>query len=399
MKVTSKIKKRKRVLFYEPSTGYGGSARCLLGWLKYIDEKKVKPFVAVHFDGPAIKAMKRSEIRVINIFYFKFLQQLSMVIKGSTIPAYIVFIFEFILNIIPVTIYLMLIIQVKKISLVDVNSSIITGIPGILAAKFTGTPCVCHIHDTRLMTTKEKLFTKTITKFFILTKKAMHLYSDLGKERMVLLYNALDLQAWKTSDQTQCVYKELAISSDDIVVGMVGRITKGKGHSEFLKAAEMVSKERQDVTFLIVGGAVFTDKGYERYLWQLAAKSVASERIIFTGWRDDVREVMSSIDILAFPTTTFPEGFPVTCVEAMALSKPVIASDIPGPSEIVVDNVTGFLVGPGDEKALADKILYLIKNPLASKEMGLAGRKHAESFFDVKKSVKKIEEVYEKIVG
>ncbi len=387
------------VLYYEPSTGYGGSARCLSGWLKHMNKNKIKPIVSVHFNGPVIRGIRESGVPVVNIFYFNFLKQLSMKIKGREFLAYIVFAAEFILNIVPVALRLVLIIKRKKIDLVDVNSSIITGIPGILAAKFAGVPCVCHLHDTRSLTSKEKFLVKDVRKFFILTKEALHLYDSLGQERMILLYNGLELQTWKISGNAQHIRQELKIPTKNIVVGMAGRITNGKGQPEFLRAAEIVGKSRNDVTFLIVGGTVFTDKDYEAEMHRLASKFRVNDRIIFTGWRDDIRELMSMFDIFVFPTTTFPEGFGMVCIEAMALNKPVVASDIPGPSEIVADELTGFLVTPGDERALAEKILYLIANPLILKKMGAAGRKRVEILFDVKKTVEIIENVYEEILA
>ena len=76
----------------------------------------------------------------------------------------------------------------------------------------------------------------------------------------------------------------------------------------------------------------------------------------------------------------------------------ICASDIPGPSDIVVDGETGFLVSPGDIKALAEKMIYLLENPDVARKMGEKGRKRVKEHFDIRKTVKSIESIYESLL-
>lgn len=119
------------------------------------------------------------------------------------------------------------------------------------------------------------------------------------------------------------------------------------------------------------------------------------EEIIFTNWQSNIFEVINNFEILVQATTTFPEGFGLTIIEAMALKKPVIATNIPGPSDIVVDGENGFLVPPGDVKELSKKINFLLDNTSVSKRMGEKGRIVVKEKFDITKKVKIIEQIYE----
>jgi len=248
------------------------------------------------------------------------------------------------------------------------------------------------------MTKKEIYFGKMVHTFFVLTKDALRVYGDLGRDRLVLLYNGIDPEDCKMSQAVKERRLEFNIPEQDFIFGVVGRITKGKGHVEFIRAAYQLVKTRKNVSFVIVGGIVVVDKDYETLLHKMVEKLDLRNRVIFTGWRDDVKEVMSIFDVLVFPTTTFPEGFGLVCVEAMSLGKPVIASFIPGPSEIVMDGYTGFLIQPGDVDALVEKMEFLLDSKNTCNEMGIAGRQRVKELFDIRLATRKLEAVYEFIM-
>lgn len=390
--------KKNNILFYEPSTGYGGSARCLLAWLKNLDLNKFNPIIVTYFNGPAIKNMRNLGYRVIKIPYLAALKRMLLTTRGGSLLSYLLFIFEITINGSVSIIFLVCLIISNRINLIDINTSISTGIAGILASLFTRRPCVCHIHDTRALTKKEVFFARFVSRFFVLTKEAYSLYSlQLGKEKTITLYNGIDLLEKPAPQARETVKKEFNLN-DKPVVGIVGRIAKGKGHDDFVKAAKIVSNIMPQVKFMIVGGYVFTDKEYEQELKLFVKKLCLEDIVIFTGWRNDVKELMSVFDVLVFPSSTFPEGFGLTCIEAMALKKPVVATRIPGPTEIVEDGVTGFLVPPSDPAILAERIINLLKEPQLAKEMGVYGNKRADELFNIRKLTKRLEEEYSQVL-
>lgn len=392
--------KKIKILFFEPSTGYGGSARCLLSWLQNFTSGSIEPLVIHYFTGPAIKDIKMSGIRCLKVPYLSILKRLSLSSGGGGgLGSYLLFLLEFFCNTLPVAFYLSVIIFVKRIELIDINTSITTGMPAILASAITNIPCVCHIHDTRELTKKEIIFSRFVTQFLVLTNEAFRRYSkNIDSKKIRVLYNGANAAQEIIPSKTEAIKKEFGISGK-LTIGMAGRITRGKGHEDFIAAAKIISNQRQDLIFLIVGGYVVIDKEYELGLRKCVEKNGLTRKILFTGWRDDIKEMMSVFDIMVFPSSTFPEGFPLTCIEAMALGKPVIATNIPGPSEIVLDGVTGYLVPQSNPEILAERILNLVNDRELLTSMGKQGKMRAKEFFDISKLTKDLEAVYFNLLG
>ena len=178
------------------------------------------------------------------------------------------------------------------------------------------------------------------------------------------------------------------------VIGLVGRIVIGKGHEEFILASKEILKVRPDVKIVIVGDAKGGDGDYYEKIKKMIKKEKLEQKIIFTGWINDIGKVIADLDILIQATTTYPEGFGLTIVEAMALGKPVVATMVPGPSEIVVNNETGYLVRPEDVNAMANAILKLLNDPTLAAQMGKAGRRRVEELFDIRKNMKEVQSIY-----
>lgn len=127
-------------------------------------------------------------------------------------------------------------------------------------------------------------------------------------------------------------------------------------------------------------------------LSQLAVSLGVNSRVMFLGRRTDIPEILQSIDIFAL--TSISEGMSNTILEAMGSWLPVVASNVGGNPEIVVNDLTGFLVESNNENALADALAILIENPARRKEMGVAGRKLVETRFSLKTMVENYEEMY-----
>lgn len=387
--------KKVNILYFEPSTGYGGSSRCLLAWLRYLDRAVFNPVVVAYFNGPAIKNIKDLGVKVIKLPYINLIKKLSLTHEGRGLICYLIFIIDVLLNILPVSLLLALVIKLKKIEIIHINANVVFGIPGILASKMTKTPCICHIHETRHLNKKERFFAKWVDKFVVLTNGALDLYSkDIAKDKLKVVYNGIDLKEFNLINDNEKYRRKFNLNGINTVVGIVGRIAAGKGHDDFVESAITISKTDPTAKFLIVGSSILIDKNIEQKLRREVEKAGLTNNIIFTGWVDDVKQIMSLLDILVFPSSTFPEGFPLTCIEAMALSKPVIATNIPGPSEVVLDGISGYLVPPANPDVLTKRITELKENPLLAKKMGEAGRKRVGDLFDIKIITKQIQDIY-----
>ena len=296
------------ILYYEPSTGYGGSSRCLYSWLKHLNMSQFQPCVIIHFSGPVLKEIKQLGIRVIRLPYCDWFKKIILKKKGSII-CYFAFIAEVIVNIIPIALELFCIIKKKKIKLVDANASIVAAIPAIIASRLAKVPCVCHIHDTRTLTKKEVFFSAYVAKFIVLTQQAEDIYKKwIDSKKISVVYNGLDLEEWNNNDDQSSIKQEFNLNGRFSSVGVVGRIAQGKGHEDFVKAADIIRRQNPNTKFFVIGSSVLFDQKWEVYIKNLVNDLHLSENVIFTGWRTDIKKIMQLLDVVVFPSSDFPEG-------------------------------------------------------------------------------------------
>ena len=124
----------------------------------------------------------------------------------------------------------------------------------------------------------------------------------------------------------------------------------------------------------------------------LAGELGIRPQVHFLGFRSDVVELLKTIDVFALSSQW--EGLPVTILEAMAMGKPVVCTDVGGVSEVVVPDQTGLLVPPRSPETLARAIIHLLTNPVVARNIGRCGRERVETHFSVQVMVKKIEGLY-----
>src|SRR5262249_15934590 len=144
----------------------------------------------------------------------------------------------------------------------------------------------------------------------------------------------------------------------------------------FLKACQLVREAVPDVRILIVGEGTQREK-LERLAAELSIASAGS----FLGARDDIKELLSAMDVFVLTSPT--ESFPNAVLEAMAAGCPVVATSVGGVPEIVGEGDAGFLVPPGDVTAVSDRVLRLLNDPALRRAMGERGAQRAQDEFSV----------------
>ena len=375
----------KRILYYETGSGYGGSSKALRTILSSINRDEIKPYVVLKNSGPHLKMSEDIKpLTLINYYRPKKMKN----------PFYLLY---FIAMNIYEAIRLCIYIKKNEIDIVHINVNLMSGLPAAIASRIMRVSCICHLRQTRRLIKREKIFAPWISKFIALNKKAFDIYrQDIPEEKLVLIYDGINLDEF-SHVRHNSFRREMNLNSSPII-GMVGRIVRGKGQKEFILAAKKVLKTKPNTKFVIIGNSSGESDSYYKEVQELLKKEDMKKKIVFTGWRDDVINVISDLDILVLPSTTFPEGLPNVIIEAMALSRPVIATDIPGPSDIVENGKTGFLVPPGDIQVMAGRILQLLDDQALGVSMGKAGRRRVEELFDIKDKVKEIKRVYEKVM-
>ena len=189
---------------------------------------------------------------------------------------------------------------------------------------------------------------------------------------------------------------EAAIASPRI--GLIGRLAPWKGQHIFIRAASLVVKKFPSCKFQIIGAALFGEDDYERDLRALVKTLGLAGQVEFTGFRSDVADLIRRLDVVVHASTV-GEPFGQVVIEAMAASKPVVATRGGGVVEIVMDGVTGILVPMGDAESMAGAILKLIENTDMAREMGDAGKVWVEKCFTIEKTARQMEEVFVELLG
>ena len=150
---------------------------------------------------------------------------------------------------------------------------------------------------------------------------------------------------------------------------------------------------------MLVGDATFGEKEYVDELKRICVDRGLQEKVVFTGFRSDVREIMASLDLLVH-ASVLPDPLPTVLIEAMSLGLPVIAAAGGGVGEIVQDGISGLVVAPGDVAGMAEAVLRLLEHPEEARSMGEEGKRLAAVKFDIDKRTREMEkEICEVITG
>lgn len=173
--------------------------------------------------------------------------------------------------------------------------------------------------------------------------------------------NGVVVQA--TSTQAEAARRELGIDSDTRLVVHVGNIRPHKGHSNLIEAIARLGKLRHDVMVVSIGGEKYRDD-LERVRKE-AAEAGVNDQLRFLGRRTDAQSFLAAADVVVNPADV--EGLPVSVLEALALSKPVVATEVGGVPSVIEHGKSGLLVQPGDPQALAEAIDHALTSPDATR--------------------------------
>lgn len=207
--------------------------------------------------------------------------------------------------------------------------------------------------------------------------------TPLTEEKIKLLHNSIDTEKFNPSvvDRNK-VRNEYNIQENEILIGMMARFSPGKGHEEFILAANELSKKYNNLRFMIVGEPSKGEDNYAAEIKTLASSLSVIDKIIFTGFRKDTPEILAALDIFVFPSHA--EAFGIALAEALSMGVPSVCSNSDGVLDIAVDNVTSLLFEKKNWRDLKDKLEILINNEELRREFSIASRKRALDLFDIK---------------
>ncbi|MFB0565199.1 MAG: glycosyltransferase family 4 protein [Candidatus Aminicenantaceae bacterium] len=281
------------------------------------------------------------------------------------------------------------------------------GFLGRFAAKFAGVPIIVHTPHghvffgyfgpakTKLFILLEKIAARITDKIIALTEKEKDDTIKAGiadGDKFVVIFSGVELDKFKELPfyETQNFKKELGIPENSMVAGTVGRLETVKGPEFLIQAAQQIIPAYPNTFFIFAG-----DGNLRLSLERQARESGVESNVVFLGWRDDVVKIISIFDVFVLPSLN--EGMGRVLVEAMALNKPIVASNIGGIPDLVTQGRNGFLVPPKNPEKLAQHIQILLEDKQKREEMGLAGREMALNFSS-EKMVEIIAELYKKLL-
>jgi glycosyltransferase involved in cell wall biosynthesis len=204
--------------------------------------------------------------------------------------------------------------------------------------------------------------------------------------KIVSIPTGVDINRFDSEKTVPCLDKK------GFTVGTISVLRSWKGHTFLLKAIPDILKAIPDAVFYIAG----TGPQFENIKGLIGSMSLEG-KVLMLGHREDVPEIMASLDVLVHPSYS-NEGVPQSLLQALAMKKAVVASDAGAIKEVVIDGKTGFLTMPGNPGELAERVIELYKNPWLRAEFGREGRKLIEENYSLDKMLDRIESLYDSLL-
>jgi glycosyltransferase involved in cell wall biosynthesis len=281
----------------------------------------------------------------------------------------------------------------KKINIVHTHGYP-AGVLGRVAAIIAGVPCIVHhVHSTYLDLKKRHHFTERILSWFsrriICCSEAVRRFvlekEHIAKHKLTVIYNGVPETDHIDAGDTAELRNTLGFQEHAIIVGCIASLTPHKGHRYLLEAI----REIDNAGLLIVGDGPMGEE-----LRRLSRELGISNRTVFTGHKMDVSPYVRLMDIAVLPSSE-REGLGISVIEAMALSKPVIAAAVGGLPEVVADGETGIIVEAKNSSALTSALGRLSAEPHLRETMGAKGKERYEKMFSLNDMLNKMEDLYE----
>lgn len=295
------------------------------------------------------------------------------------------------------------IIRQGQYDIVHTHSSV-AGVVGRLAALAAGSPVILHhvhgwpLHEEMSATKRilylglERLCARYTTRIIAVSRPDIQkglAYGIGDADKFTLIYNGIDLEKFRQPVDHKQIRTELGLDPHCKLVGMIGRLDQQKNPLDFIRAASRVVSGYSRVQFLIVGDGSLRSE-CERLIDDLDLKG----KVFLLGYRNDIARILPILTITTM--SSLWEGLPIAFLEAMSAGKPIVANDVDGASDVIIDGETGFLVTPRRPSEMADRILRLLNDETLCKEMGHLAQERSH-YFSVQRMVEQIESLYREL--
>ena len=245
----------------------------------------------------------------------------------------------------------------------------------------------------------KKQFYILIERYAASLSDALITVSDLNKqeaiekklapsEKFTNIYSGIDFSRFIVDVERIQICRSLGLSPDRSIIGTIGRLSIQKAPLDFIAAAKIVLQQKPHVQFIMIGDGPLASEVH---------RAIGDEqRIKVLGYRDDVPEILSVLDM--FVQSSLWEGLGRALTEAMFVGVPVVATAVDGVPQLVAHQQTGLLSSPGDAAQLARNIVWLLNNPLEAQRMTKNAKSRVAPEFGADLMVQKIEALYERLL-
>jgi glycosyltransferase involved in cell wall biosynthesis len=388
------LRKSAKILYLNPSSQVGGAERSLVDLLKHLDKKQYHPIVGFPSEGKLAWELESMGIERKIIDFHPEISRLSRE-NGTryfhqflSIPRYLP----------PTIVKTARFVRSRNVDMI-VTNGIKCHFIGSMVSSLTRSKLIWHVRD-MIEAGWLKWMLRSMGRFFpdkIITNS--HAVGSIfpRNDRKESVYNGIDLSHFNPGIDGNKVRSTFKIGKDSRLIGTIGHFAPLKGYEELMVAMAEVIRGGFNIKLALVGDVIYSNSNeYKQKLLSLIDSTGLRDRIIFTGYRENIPELLASFDIFVLPSRS--EGFGRVNLEAMAMGRPVISTFVGGIPEVVLDGVTGILVTPGDSKALAHAIMRLLNDCQLGETMGKAGRRRVEEHFTLQAHVQRIEEIYGEVL-
>ncbi len=259
-----------------------------------------------------------------------------------------------------------------------------------LYAKKNKIPFIWHTRVIDASVIRDIIMGILATKIIVISEAVRNRFKKiLLTKKTKKIYNAVDIDIFKPDLDTAYLYDEFNLNRNSRCIGIFSRIDRWKGHRLFLQIIKELEGTFKDGTYLIVGDG---EEEYKNELIDYQKELGIKSRLIYTGFREDIPKLINLCDVVVH-TSIEPEPFGRTIIEAMACGKPVVATNLGGPLEIIKNNINGVLVDPKPE-AMAQELIKLLKEEELRNQISQESIKSVKEIFSVEAHLKAISLVY-----
>lgn len=349
----------------------GGGELSLLGLLERLDRSRWRPVVVVPSDGPLASRCRSLDLPVHAVPLSSLRHPRPSALRAVSAMRRLI--------------------RSVDADLVHANGSramLYAGVAGRLGRR----PVVWHVRVAEPEPMLDRVLCSLARAVIVNSRAVARRFPWARSDKIHCIHNGVDLRRFSPRPPLASLRMSLDIPEGAPVVGSVGRFVPYKGYPSLLEAARRVEDAVPGVYWLVVGD------GEQRQELEAQSRRLGlSERVRFTGWRDDVADLLALCSLFVLPSRG--EHFGRVLIEAMAMERPIVATDAGGVPEIVVHGECGLLVPPGDARAMADAVVALLRDPARALRLGRAARERAEARFDIARHVDAVETVYAGVVS